>query len=97
MLDAVFSRAASEEAAYLRAFSGPRRGRTCRATISARPRSRKGGRKRTSSSGGPGVTFDVTGETMLRYYTATEKKRTADEVLGDLAGDLLPKPKERGE
>lgn len=37
------------------------------------------------------VAFDVTPETMLRYYTATEKKRTADEVLGGLAGDLLPK------
>ncbi len=36
------------------------------------------------------VAFDVTAETMLRYYTATEKKRTADEVLGDLADDLLP-------
>lgn len=35
--------------------------------------------------------FDVTAETMLRYYTATEKKKTADEVLGDLADDLLPK------
>ncbi len=34
--------------------------------------------------------FDVTAETMLRYYTATEKKRTADEVLGGLAGELLP-------
>jgi integrase len=38
------------------------------------------------------VAFDVTPETMLRYYTATEKKRTADEVLGELAEDLLPKP-----
>lgn len=37
------------------------------------------------------VAFDVTAETMLRYYTATEKKRTADEVLGSLAGKLLPK------
>src|SRR5262249_37575597 len=37
--------------------------------------------------------FDVTAETMLRYYTATEKKKTADEVLGDLAARLLPKPK----
>lgn len=35
--------------------------------------------------------FDVTPETMLRYYTATEKKKTSDEVLGLLAGDLLPK------
>jgi integrase len=34
--------------------------------------------------------FDVTAETMLRYYTATEKKQTADEVLGELAEDLLP-------
>lgn len=38
------------------------------------------------------VAFDVTAETMMRYYTATEKKRTADEVLGGLAEDLLPKP-----
>jgi site-specific recombinase XerD len=37
--------------------------------------------------------FDVTAETMLRYYTATEKKKTSDEVLGDLAGKLLPKKK----
>ncbi len=43
--------------------------------------------------------LDVTAETMLRYYTATEKKkRTADEVPGNLAGRLLPKPviKEKG-
>jgi hypothetical protein len=33
----------------------------------------------------------VTAETMLRYYTATEKKRTADEVLGSLAERLMPK------
>lgn len=38
--------------------------------------------------------FDVTAETMLRYYTATEKKRTADEVLGSLADVLRPKPKQ---
>ncbi len=38
------------------------------------------------------VAFDVTAETMMKYYTATEKKRTADEVQGDLAGRLLPKP-----
>lgn len=37
--------------------------------------------------------FDVTPETMLRYYTATEKKKTADEVLGGLAADLRPTPK----
>jgi integrase len=36
--------------------------------------------------------FDVTPETMMRYYTATDKKRTADEVLGGLADLLLPKP-----
>jgi len=36
------------------------------------------------------VAFDVTAETMLRYYTATEKKKTSDEVLGGLAGKLLP-------
>jgi integrase len=35
--------------------------------------------------------FDVTAETMLRYYTGTEKKRTADEVLGGQADRLLPK------
>jgi site-specific recombinase XerD len=39
------------------------------------------------------VAFDVTPETMLRYYTATEKKKTADEVLGGLADDLLPRRK----
>lgn len=39
------------------------------------------------------VAFDVSAETMLRYYTATEKKRTADEVLAELQGDLLPKKK----
>ncbi len=37
------------------------------------------------------VAFDVTPETMLRYYTATEKKKTADEVLAGLVEDLLPK------
>jgi integrase len=37
--------------------------------------------------------FDVTPETMLRYYTATEKKKTADEVLDRLSGALLPKPR----
>ncbi len=36
------------------------------------------------------VAFDVTPETMLKYYTATEKKRTADEVLGALQDSLLP-------
>jgi integrase len=41
--------------------------------------------------------FDVTSETMLRYYTATEKKKTADEVLGGLADDLLPPPRRPGE
>lgn len=41
------------------------------------------------------VAFDVTAETMLRYYTATEKQRTADEVLGQLASDLLPRAVER--
>jgi hypothetical protein len=35
--------------------------------------------------------FDVTAETMLRYYTATDKKKTADEVLGGLVDDLRPK------
>jgi len=32
--------------------------------------------------------FDVTPEVMMRYYTGTEKKRTADEVLGGLAEKL---------
>jgi site-specific recombinase XerD len=40
------------------------------------------------------VAFDVTAETMMRYYTATEKKQTADEVLGNLANKLLPKKSE---
>jgi hypothetical protein len=40
----------------------------------------------------------VTAETMLRYCTATEKKKTADEVLGGLADKLLPKrPKQEEE
>lgn len=37
--------------------------------------------------------FDVTAETMLRYYTATEQKKTSDEVLGGLADMLLSKIK----
>jgi hypothetical protein len=37
------------------------------------------------------VAFDVTAETMLKYYTATEKKRTADEVLSELQAQLMPK------
>jgi integrase len=36
------------------------------------------------------VAFDVTTETMLRYYTATEKKKISDEVLSDLAEKLRP-------
>ena len=32
----------------------------------------------------------MTAETMLRYYTATEKKKTADDVLDQLADKLLP-------
>src|SRR6266852_6340406 len=36
------------------------------------------------------VTFDVTPETMLKYYTAPEKKRTSDEVLESLQHKLLP-------
>jgi hypothetical protein len=35
--------------------------------------------------------FDVTAETMLRYYTAAERKKTSDEVLDQLADKLLPK------
>jgi hypothetical protein len=34
--------------------------------------------------------FDATAETMMKYYTATEKKATADEVLSGLADELLP-------
>jgi hypothetical protein len=30
---------------------------------------------------------------MLCYYAATEKKKTADEVFADLAGNLVPAPK----
>lgn len=41
--------------------------------------------------------FDVTPETMLRYYTATEKKKTSDEILDRLAGRLQPKPKGKDE
>jgi len=36
------------------------------------------------------VAFDVTAETMMKYYTASEKKQTADDVLGGLAAKLLP-------
>ncbi|HVS39667.1 MAG TPA: hypothetical protein VMS17_29190 [Gemmataceae bacterium] len=32
------------------------------------------------------VAFDVTAETMLRYYTAAEKKRTSDDVLSEMYG-----------
>jgi hypothetical protein len=39
------------------------------------------------------VAFEVTSETMLKYYTATERKRTADEVLGGLQASLMPKKK----
>jgi hypothetical protein len=43
------------------------------------------------------VAFDVTPETMLRHYTATEKKRTADEVLSELRDELMPKTPSNGE
>ena len=43
------------------------------------------------------VAFDVTAETMLRYYTATEKKRTADEVLSELQAQMMPKKASNGE
>lgn len=36
------------------------------------------------------VAFDVTAETMMKYYTAAERKQTADDVLGELASKLLP-------
>jgi hypothetical protein len=39
------------------------------------------------------VAFDVTPVTMLRDDTATEKKRTSDEVISELHADLLPKKK----
>jgi hypothetical protein len=35
------------------------------------------------------VAFDVTAETMLKYYTATEKKETADAVLSELQSKLM--------
>ncbi len=38
--------------------------------------------------------FDLTPETMMKYYAATEKKQTSDEVLGELADSLLPKRNE---
>ena len=34
----------------------------------------------------------MTAETMMRYYTATEKKKTPDDVLNNLADQLLPGP-----
>jgi hypothetical protein len=43
------------------------------------------------------VAFDVTAETMLRYYTATEKKRTADELLSELQTQMMPKKLPSGE
>ncbi len=41
--------------------------------------------------------FDVTAETMMRYYTATEKRETADEVLGGLADKLVPEETDKEE
>jgi hypothetical protein len=43
------------------------------------------------------VAFDVTPETMLKYYTATEKKRTADGVRSDLQAALMPATRESGD
>ena len=43
------------------------------------------------------VAFDVSPETMLRYYTATDKKRTADEILGGLAEKLRLNGKRNGQ
>ena len=40
------------------------------------------------------VAFVVTPEMMMKYWTATEKKQSADEMLGDRADDRLPKRKE---
>ncbi len=42
------------------------------------------------------VAFDVTAETMLKYYTASEKKRTADEVLSELQTRLMPTKQQPG-
>jgi hypothetical protein len=41
--------------------------------------------------------FDVTLETMLRYSTATEKKKTSDDVLTEQADKLLPRPSPKSE
>ena len=43
------------------------------------------------------VAFDVTPETMMKYYTATEKKQTADAVLGGLAERLRPKGEKKAD
>ena len=43
------------------------------------------------------VAFDVTSETMLKYYTATEKKRMAEDVLSELQAALRPKRVSGGE
>ena len=37
----------------------------------------------------------MTAETMLRYYTATEKKKTSDDVMEELADKLIPKRAEK--
>jgi integrase len=42
------------------------------------------------------VAFDVRAETMLKYYTATEKKRTADDVLSELQDALRPRKASTG-
>ena len=58
-------------------------------TTSAEPPLR-GSPRRTSTPKRAAVAFDVTAETMMKYYTGTEKKATADDVLGGLASKLLP-------
>lgn len=42
----------------------------------------------------PWSSLDVTAETMLKHYAATEKKRTADEVLSELGEQLALKKTE---
>jgi hypothetical protein len=35
------------------------------------------------------VAFDVTAETMMKYYSAAEKQQTTDDVLGTMGSELL--------
>lgn len=43
------------------------------------------------------VAFDVTAETMLKYYTGADKKQTADEVLTELQESLRPRKPEKND